>query len=90
MHDVAIYIYVRHPLLRMRGATRKRSVSTPFSSLLHPVKEGLVSVRFIESAKIATHRSLQTHAQLHNIFPMKIIIISLSCIDFCSGWQVCY
>ena len=25
MHDIAIYIYVRHPLLRMRGATRKRS-----------------------------------------------------------------
>ena len=54
------------------------SVSTPFPSLLNPLKEGLVSVRFIESAKTATHRSLQTHAQIHNIFPMKIIIIGLS------------
>ena len=63
----------------------------------------LISMRFIESAKTAKSRSLQTHAQTYNIVPMNIIIIGLSCnffkcpakmsrvscIDFYSGWQVC-
>ena len=65
------------------------------------MNEGLVSVRFIESAKTATSRRFKTH--VHNIFLMNIIIIGLSCnifkcpakmsrvscINFYSGWQVC-